>query len=202
MNPMIKAALSSLYQELGLKLMLITIIKLSWSKLKGEPFQDLPLAQNRKERLSREQLGPVIIIYRILLMYLNPQEALKITTKVVETSGRAFLKVVLKDLDLNELTQLSEKEQKNYLTNLLDAVPNSIFTIHIVDQSTVHFTVTDCLFVQLCHQLELPQLAPLFCAVDKAFFQKDVTNISFERETTIAEGGHTCPFVFKVESDH
>lgn len=210
MDITMRAGLVTLMRELGYLRGLLVILGVGWRLARGEPFRSLnqeaqaalePSAGHLdRERENRAQIAPVINIYNTLRRRVSEEEALRITGAVVIAGGRAFLSHTLRELnDTEALLNTSRSERVERLTQLLAPVPNALFELSIDDQDHVHYTVTSCRFVQLCHQLGYPELAPLFCAVDDYFFREDMPSIHLERATTLARGGERCPFVLRLE---
>lgn len=163
---------------------------------KGEPWQDLPPAWTFKERKSREQAGPVVIIYRLLEKRVGRDRALDITRELVIQAGTVFLASVVPTLSKADYRRLSEDQRRDTFGAALDAIPNSTATITEMGDESFGFDVTACEFQKLVRQLGLPELGALFCAVDHHFFQLHYPEVRFERNQTIAEGGSACDFRF------
>ena len=198
MNSMTRAALQTMLREIGL----LSTIKLGWyiagNTLMTDPFKSIGKSKDQADKLSRRQLKPAIFVYRYFLKKYESQEALALTKKVVQASGRAFLNTVLHDLDIPTLIHSTQREE--IVRDRLRQVPNVTFSLKF-EEEALHFTVSACRFVQLCHAIHHPELAPLFCSVDDVFFGHDLKGVSLQRATTIAQGGHTCPFIFSIEDD-
>ena len=200
MDAMTKAALKVLYQRLGLWGALQVIGGVVWRQIKGAPFSGWPKAEHKQERESRKQLGPAVLVYRVLLTRYPQPYALEVTTDVVAASGRAFLSQVLSALDIDHLISLPEAQRSDYLTPILSPIPNALFTLKFDEDNRVHFTVKNCRFVGLCAELGHPELSTLFCAVDDHFFRHDLPQINLQRDTTIAHGGECCPFILSLSA--
>ena len=201
MDAMTKAALKVLYQRLGLWGALHIIVRVIRGKMTGAPFAGWPKAQQRRERESRQQLGPAILVYRALLKRYSPSHSLLVTSDVVTASGRAFLNQVLSELDIDHLISLPNDQRSAYLTPILSPIPNALFELSFDTENKVRFTVKSCRFVGLCAELGHPELAPLFCAVDDHFFRHDLPQVNLERATTIAHGGEQCPFILSLSTE-
>ena len=195
MDAMTRAALTALIKEVGFLSTLKLGLKLTLRGIFTDPFKLLEGAVDDQEIRSRDQLRPAVLLYRILLEQRSQVEALRITQEVVQASGRAFLNDVVGGLDIHSL--IASEHRETLLRKRLVAIPNASFTLRF-EEDTLHFTVNACRFVGLCQQLGHPELASLFCSVDDAFFGHDLEGVSLERETTIANGGHHCPFVFTL----
>lgn len=195
MDAMTKAALKVMLKDHGLMGGLRLAFLVGWNKAKGHPFSYLPPPEDSREKGSRDQLGPAVLLYRILSKSYPMREALGYTRRIVEASGRAFLSELLSGLDIPSL--LKHPERENLLRAYLEPLPNAIFQLEFHEQE-LHFTVLRCRFVSLCHQLGHPELAPLFCAVDDAFFSLDLPDVHLTRPFTLATGGDHCPFILSI----
>ena len=89
---------------------------------------------------------------------------------------------------------MTDADRQRDLNARLRKIPNANLIVNLISADRVSFTVSSCRFVTLCHALNHPEPAPLFCAVDDVFFQK-TSGLSLSREQTIARGGASCPFV-------
>ena len=196
MNAMTRAALGIMISELGIW----TSIRLSTyvliRSIFDDPFKNLDKPSDTSDRLSRDQLRPAVLVYQYLMTKRDPTEALQCTELIVQASGRAFLRSLLDGLDLVTLVQSNDREV--ILRDRLKAIPNATFSLKFVEDQ-LHFTVSACHFVRLCHLLSHPELAPLFCSVDEAFFGHDLKGVHLERDTTLAQGGECCPFIFTLD---
>ena len=200
MSPMTRAALKAMSADFGLWETLKVGVMIAYRETLGHPFRTLSPTKDRRQRESRKQLGPAVLLYQHLSKSRSRPLALEITARVIEASGHAFLSSVMGTLDPRALLEMEEIERSDYLRPKLERIPNAIFSLSFTDKE-VRFTVTDCAFVSLCHQLKVPELAPLFCAVDDHFFGGVVSDIKLSRATTIASGGETCPFIFSFKQE-
>lgn len=80
-------AFKTLFKALGLWGTLRLAFRLRKREKAGEPFAELAPPANDDERLSREQIGPSILLYRELCELLPKDDALALTEKVVAASG-------------------------------------------------------------------------------------------------------------------
>ena len=174
-------------------------LEIEWRTWRGDPFKNINSASlTQKEKESRIQAGPAILLFQILNRNLNESKALEYTGYIIEVSAHLFLSSVMGTLDLNLLSKMSKQERYQELQTKLDAFPNAHFNIDYAESDEVKFSVSSCHFVSLCHQVHLPQVAPLFCAVDHSYFSQKENRIKLERPTTLATGGQSCPFTLSI----
>ena len=200
METMTGAGLRVIWRRLGLRAGGALILEVALRSLFGAPFRKLPRAQSPQEKRSRAQLAPAVLVYQGLSRRRSKAEAFALSGEVVREGGRVFLRRLLRGLDLQALNAQPRAARIDALRARLSAIPNAEFTLHIDEAERLHFTVHRCHFAELCARLGLPELAPLFCAVDGYFFSEDLSEVDFERAETIAEGGACCPFILKVLS--
>ena len=171
---------------------------IAWAMARGEPFRALPAVDSENERLSREQIGPAIVLYRALQnVGLNQQEAFRITRRVVLEAGADFLKSTLGPLRRADLEALDDKSRWAMARGLGDRFFNATVRWEAVEPDRVEFTITACRFPALCSAVGASELAPLFCEVDEAYFGSVEPNVRLTRTATIARGAKECPFALE-----
>ena len=70
-----------------------------------------------------------------------------------------------------------------------------------VEEAAAFFRVTFCRFPRMCAEAGVPELAPVFCAVDAHFFGGVERSIALDRPETLAAGGGSCPFSLRWVGD-
>lgn len=72
------------------------------------------------------------------------------------------------------------------------------------DRNTCHFAITRCVFKDFFTEMGTPELAKLFCEVDREFFPKAFPDLVFHRgsswKNTIAYGMDHCEFIFEKKN--
>ena len=81
----------ALINEIGLWSMLMVVPRLMWRSLMDRPFRDLPTATTERERLSRKQALPAILLYRVLKGRYGQERSLTIMHRVVKAGAVQFL---------------------------------------------------------------------------------------------------------------
>jgi hypothetical protein len=192
------AALAVLRARMGTGPALGLGLRLSWERLKGAPFKALPPAEGPDEKKSRAQIGPAIILYRLLLARGMAQaEAFALVREVVLAAGVAFMGQTLGSLTRAELEALDEAGRRAFVESRGQRFFNAELRWDHVGTHEVRFTALSCRFPALCEAVGALELAPLFCEVDEAFFGAVEEGVSLERPHTIAGGAETCPFRLK-----
>ena len=133
---------------------------------RGAPFEALSPATEPKEIESREQIAGAIILYQMLRETMEQGQVLAIVAEVVEAAAHVFLAETIGPLGAAQLDDLSDDERGRFVEERLDKVPNTLVQIEEVRRDEVRFQVTKCRFVSLCAAVGVPELMPLFCAVD------------------------------------
>ena len=155
-------------------------------------FGHLPPATDERERKSRAQAGVAINIYRVLLQSLDNQRALAVTGRLIEAGALAFLAKTLPDVSAAALASGSQAERaarvKAWFGRFFTATGEVVET----SEERVVFHVHGCALVRLAAAAGHPELGPLFCKGDLAFFAN--RQIRLTRPTRIATGQDHCRF--------
>jgi hypothetical protein len=86
----------------------------------------------------------------------------------------------------------------NALTDL--TLQEVTFDMHRRDKQALEFDVTSCRFAEFFRALGEPELgALLVCQTDVDIAAAGGSNVSFEREQTLMQGGKGCTFRYKFE---
>jgi hypothetical protein len=161
---------------------------------RGEPFGELPAPVDERERLSREQIAGAIVLYRLLLPLVPQTQALTITEHVVVAAGAHFLRETLGTISQSEIAKMNEDERTEFARSRGARFFNATMQWDEISEDRVRFTITHCHFPILCAQAGVPELSPVFCAVDAHFFGTVEPGVMLERPDTIARGAPSCGF--------
>jgi hypothetical protein len=189
-----RVAARILIGELGLFNGLRAAMRVKKRESSGEPFEDLDPPQDEDERLSREQIGPAIVLYRVLQDFVDEDRAFEITKAVVIDAAVVFLQKQIGAIERATLASLDDEQREAWVRDKGSKFFNATVRWDEISGERVKFTVQSCTFPRLCAEAGEPQLAPLFCLGDAKFFGTVEENVELERPHTIAEGAHTCPF--------
>ncbi|MCB9479635.1 MAG: L-2-amino-thiazoline-4-carboxylic acid hydrolase [Deltaproteobacteria bacterium] len=192
--------LSILRRRLGWGRMLGTAANLTWRQMRGEPWRGLPKPEDDKERLSRQQSGPAVLLYRALCRQVGREQALEITREVVIDATQIFLREQIPVLDPDELLRWEEPKRLAFLRGLTDRFFNADTANHRVGDNRVSFFVTRCRFPELMLAVGHPELAPLYCEGDGIFFEREQPRVRFLRTRTLAADQESCDFSFEPVS--
>jgi hypothetical protein len=189
------AAVWPLIDRLGVFGAAVVGWKVDAAQRRGEPFATLPPPVDDGERLSRMQAAPLLLLYRVLKDRLgSDEEALDIARAAALAGGRAFLGRTLGKLDRATLSALDDEGRQRFADDKAHQFFNATLTWDHVGADEVRFTVTACHFPRLCEAAGLPEVAPLFCETDAAYFGAVEPDVILERPHTLATGGDSCPF--------
>ncbi len=192
-------SLRILVREIGWKNTWRVVRHMSEQKRSGEPYRTLPEADCEKERLSRKQIEPAILLYKALRVHC-PQKALSVTEQVVVADGIRFLRRSLGVISPTKLATLSPDARKTFAESKAKKFFNASIRWDRIETDHIHFTVTACRFPPLCQATGVPEISPFFCAVDSQYFGSVEENVLLERSQTIASGASNCPFTLRVAS--
>jgi hypothetical protein len=167
---------------------------LALRRLRERPFEGLPAATDTRERASRAQALPAILLYRELLTRVDPERALAVTTEVITRGAVQHLHKTLGDLDPEAFAALGDAERRARVEGWMDRFFTATAHVDRVDDEGVAFTVTACALARLSRAAGHPELAPAFCRGDAEFFRTRNPPVALERSQSIAEGADSCPF--------
>ena len=166
-----------LIRELGLIKTVSVGWKLRLAQSRGAPFEDFPPADSIEETLSRQQIGPAIVLYRLLMDEVGPERALSVTEAAVIEGAVRFLGASIGRLDRATLGAMTEEERGSFARRIGRKFFNATVRWDTISGDEVAFTVTACRFARLCVELGEPQLAPVFCKGDAHFFGSVEPNV-------------------------
>lgn len=163
-------------------------------QVRGEPFSHLGHPEDERDRLSRRQIGPAILLYRALRLRVDAEQALALTREVVLSAGVVFLEALLADVDPREADPALEPRTK--LESFSERFFNAEGTLTVADARTASFDVCRCRYVELLDAADARILGPLFCEVDASYFRQEFTSLRLSRTQTRMQNGKTCDFRF------
>jgi hypothetical protein len=150
--------------------------------------------------MSRAQIAPALLMYRILRENMVQERALEITRDAVVASGVVFMRKNLGNFTRAELVAKSDSERQIYLDEKAEGFFNATIEWTNSGPEAVGFQVHSCHFPSLCAAVGLPEVASVFCAVDAAFFGSVEPNVELIRPHTLAAGDPLCDFSLRWRS--
>ncbi|MDX1692328.1 MAG: L-2-amino-thiazoline-4-carboxylic acid hydrolase [Ketobacteraceae bacterium] len=199
-----KTGIKVLANRFGLKKALTLGMKLQWQMLVASPFRSLNAAHkpDRNQKLSQRQMAPVIILYQDFQeMGLSRDESLEVLRELISEVATGFLKFNIPTIKKSEYSAIPQTEKLQLLRRLTGRFFNAEADLTLDKSDNFTFSVHHCHFASYCKTLNLPELAPLFCAADKQFFDDYQDDIVFFRTRTLANGDSHCDFRFTWQSD-
>ena len=188
------ASIAILLSEVGVMESLRVGIRLAWQQIRGEPFNHLASAKDIKEKYSRMQIGPAILLYQILSTRLGKDEGYRVTEKVILAAGASFLKKSIGPLPQSTLQEMKPAARLEFVQLRGQRFFNAEMEWTKVEADEVRFTVSKCHFPGICRDTGVPELSVLFCKTDEAYFGSLEEDVRLERPHTLADGGPNCPF--------
>ena len=167
----------------------------------GEPFQMLGPPSDDNDKLSRDQVGPAILLYQELAKLVSRDEAYRITEKIVVTGAIPFMQERIGPIRRAELESMDQQARDEFIQIRGTRFFNATVRWDEVSARAVNFTVLSCTFPPLCAAAGVPELAPIFCKGDEKFFGSVEPDVRLERPQTIAEGAPNCPFYLRWVDD-
>lgn len=146
---------------------------------------------DERDRLSRRQCGPAVLLYRTLLEETTMERARAITREAVIAGAMPFLDVMIPPLSVSELAAQAPELARRFF--------NAEGEAQVVDDGTaVTFDVYRCRFVELLSAAGASELTSLFCEVDRMFFDGKRRPVAMYRRLTLAGGDERCDFRFEA----
>jgi len=195
-DPSTWVALPVLLRRLGVRETLRVGVMVASALRRGEPFSRLPPPSDARDRDSRAQAAPALVLYRALRAR-GHAESLEIVGEVVEAAAVVFLRRTIGPIRRADLAALDEAERARWVHTRAARFPNAEPRFEAVGPDEVRFRVSSCRFVALAHAAGAPELAPVFCRGDAKFFGTVERDVVLERPHTLAEGGPDCPFTIR-----
>ena len=163
----------------------------------GEPFVGFPEPATEQDRLSREQIGPAIVLYTELRERVGQARALQITEEIVVEAACAFLHQTIGSLKRADLEALTPESVAAFSREKASKFFNATVEWQQLDSEAIRFHVVHCRFPPLCAEAGVPELAPVFCKGDARFFGTVEPDVELIRPTMIATGGARCDFTLR-----
>lgn len=179
-----------LRRELGVVTTARVLAQIALAQARGEPFAGLGPPADRREELTRRQLGPAALLLRALRRHVSVGRAERLTHAAIEAGGLSFLGALLGDLDPATVGDV-RAEVRERLGRFFNAEGEVQ-----VGEGEARYTVSRCLFVELAPKIGAAALMPAFCAVDETYFHSGLTPLRLRRPETLAGGGARCDFRF------
>ncbi len=160
------------------------------AKLRGEPFKQLGPARDERDRLSRRQAAGVVLLDRALRSLAPPEIAREVVREAVMAGALPFLESMVPLMAPERLAEQAEELAGRFF--------NAEGAAELESATAFRFDVTCCRFVDLLGAIHESHLAPLFCEADQTFFDGVRRKVVLTRTRTLATGGTTCDFRFRV----
>lgn len=180
--------------DLSLLRTLTVLAEVQLGTMRGEPFRRLPPPSSLREKLSRRQLGPLVLLVRAVRKRAGGEVAMRVGRAVARHGAMAFLERMVPDHDASTLAS----RPREIAEDLLGRFFNAEGQVRVAGQ-TASIDVHACQFVRLLTEIGEADLAPLMCEADLAFFDGKRRAIRLERSRTLAEGASCCDFVFRLQ---
>lgn len=194
-----KIALQYLKQELGWLSTLKLVSQLKYKLWTDNPFKRINHQKppSPEEKLTQRQMAPAVVLYLLLEQKFSRARALRIVSELSQRVGIAFLKYNVPEIQASQYRHLSRKQKLAKLKQITKRFFNAKAELKLDSQDNFHFTVNVCYFARYAKELGLPELAPLFCASDKIYFDTYQPDVRLIRTVTLANDDQPCDFYFK-----
>ena len=194
-------AIGVLRRELGWLATTSVLIQFLVAGLR-DPFRELTgPPPGPRERFTRHQLRPVLLLDQVLRRRFDAARVRDILGAVIAQSGARFVRHNVEHPDPERWRAMTGAEQSAFAQRILSRFGNAETTLVSVPPHDFAFNVSLCHFVGLTQRLGRPDLAPLFCAADSAFYGDPNVPIQLVRERTLAAGDDQCTFRFRFDAE-
>lgn len=190
------AAVGHLRRALGAVSAAATIAEVLGAQMRGEPWRALGPPVDRRDELCRRQAGGAVLLYRALRGRVGDDRARDLLRAIVLESGLDFADALLGDIDPARDAAGDLGKTNDVLARLVGRMPNAEGEVTVESPTEARFDITRCRFAELLRAVGAPEITPIFCEVDDAFFVPERTPVRFRRTLTIASGGDRCDFHF------
>ncbi len=189
-------AVAILREELGSRGALAVLVRVAWRQARGEPWRDLDAPASRQEVASRKQAGPIFLLVDAMAPRIGPVSARAVAGRIASDGAILFLSSILPRITRRWYDRIAPADRLPALGRLVGQFPNVTAGEMEATDGTFRFTVAACAFADLCRRTGRPELASLFCAGDRLYFERH-GEAAFERPGTIADGQACCDFRFR-----
>lgn len=198
-------ALGTLRRELGVWRMARALLAFVWRDWTRDPYRALrdDPRPDVRERFTRRQLRPVLLLDAALreALGLAPERSRAILAQIVARSGARFVGTQVRHPTPAQWEALDAAGRRGLAERILARFGNAETTLVEDPRADLAFDVTRCHFVGLCARLGRPELASLFCAADRVFYDDPAVPIRLERAHTLAAGQPRCTFRLSFERE-
>ncbi|HAN30028.1 MAG TPA: hypothetical protein DCQ06_00385 [Myxococcales bacterium] len=161
-------------------------------------FTSLGPPNTAEERASREQAGPAILLYRALIDRVGQERALTVVEQVIANGALRFLGRQLQDLDPTQYRAWTDEQRLQRAQGWLERFFTAEAQLTNLDDQRVEFEVSGCALNRLSIASGHPELAPLFCRADAAFFR--TRGVQLNVPERLATGDKRCHFILELDA--
>lgn len=163
---------------------------------RGEPWRALGAPADRRDALSRRQIGSAVLLERALRKVADPQTARALVSDIALRASIDFLGRSVPVLKRDKILSLAQADRERYLRRIQAKFFNADADMRLEGEARLFMTVRRCRFVELLDAIGERDMAPLFCEGDRIFFDRHQPGVALERPETLACGGAVCDFQF------
>lgn len=164
---------------------------------KGEPWRALGPPVDRKDALSRRQIGSAVLLDRALRTRIPPDEARALVAEIVRIASVDFLGRNVPRLSRASILDMTPEKRSEFLEKIQSRFFNADADLTLKGDEALDLTIRRCRFVELLKTIGEPDMAAIFCEGDKDFFNNHQPDISLKRDKTLSCGDEICDFRFK-----
>lgn len=170
---------------------LVQLMEQEYEKLSSD-YADRP--SSLQNHLHNNIFPVVTAFHALIAMGKSRQQA-------ADEAGAVFLKLmddiadsIRRALKVPGLHRLIPWIFKTMMPKLFTEDAGFRFTFHPTDRHRATFDMQECPYLQVCRELDCPEIAPVFCATDDTCYGNMHPNLIWNRTKTLARGGDCCDF--------
>ena len=169
----------------------------------NNPFGELNRQKppSREEKLSQRQMVPLVVLYQLMAERYPRAQVLQVAAQVSQRVAIAFLRFNVPQIHHAEFKDAPRETKLAKLKSVTLRFFNAKADLKLDHKDNFHFTVNTCYFARYAKLLGMPELAPLFCAADKLYFDNYQPEVQMIRTVTLATDEKPCDFYFKWRSE-
>ena len=147
------------------------------------------------ESHTHNNIFPVVAAFRALMARgVDRQQASATAQAAFLRLMDAPAKAIRKLLKLPGLHRMVPWLFRTLMPKLFGEDAGFRFAFHPAGRGRARFDMLQCPYLQICRELDCPELAPVFCATDDVCYGHMHPNLIWNRTKTLARGGDCCDF--------
>ncbi len=200
---MLRSALisySELRRALGVRGALHVLADVGRRLALGEPYRDVPPAEDARMEATRREMAPAVVLYRALCARRSEDEAFAIARVILLNASLIHLRAIYPDFVGGDFRALSGGADSTG-EKLNETFPFADTRVVELSARRSSFDVVRCRVPEALRVAGAERLAPIFCEVDGIYFPIFEPAVELKRTKTIIHGGDVCDFRLRWKAE-